>query len=245
MRLLARLLLLCPSVSCGAAGAKTASPIDLRSAGQYVILAGAQISTAPPSTVTGDLGLSPAAASALTGFSLTPDVTHAFATAPQVTGRLYAADDAAPIPAELTAAMADMETAFADGAARTPEVTGLGAGNIGGLTLAAGVYRWTGNLQISTDVHLSGSATDVWVFEIGQDLTLSDSVGVFVSDGALARNVFWVVSGGATLGALAHLEGVLLSQASISLGTEACVNGRLLAQSAVSLSSSLVIQPLP
>ena len=103
-------------------------PVDLGVAEDYVILAKTGISTVPTSAITGNLGVSPAAASYITGFSLTADSTNAFSTSPQVTGRVYAADYASPTPSDLTTAVSDMELAFTDAAGRAPDVTELGAG---------------------------------------------------------------------------------------------------------------------
>jgi hypothetical protein len=138
------------------------TPVELGEAGDFAILAKSGISTVPPSAVTGDVGVSPAAATYLTGFSLTMDGTDTFSTSPQVTGNLYASDYAAPTPADLTAAIGDMELAFTDAAGRAPDVTELGAGNISGMTLEPGVYGWGTSLGITTDIWLDGSETDVW-----------------------------------------------------------------------------------
>jgi hypothetical protein len=220
-------------------------PVDLGMAGGYVILAKSAISTVPTSAVTGDLGLSPAAATFITGFSLTADATNVFSTSPQLTGKAYAADYTPPTPANLTTAVGDMLLAFTDAAGRAPGVTELGAGNIGGMTLAAGVYKWGTGLLIPTDVTLTGLATDVWIFQIGQGLSLSSAARINLAGGALSKNVFWQVAGLVDLGTTAHAEGVILSQTSITLRTGASVNGRLLAQTAVSLDGSTVVEPAP
>ena len=112
--------------------------VNLGTAGDYAILAKSGISTVPTSAITGDLGVSPAAATYITGFSLTADATNVFSTSPQVTGKVYAADYAPPTPSNLTTAVGDMQLAFTDAAGRAPDVTELGAGNIGGMTLARG-----------------------------------------------------------------------------------------------------------
>jgi hypothetical protein len=221
----------------------TTAPVELGTAGNFAILAKSAVSTVPTSAVTGDLGLSPAAASFITGFSLTADATNVFATSPQVTGRVYAADYATPTPSNLTAAVGDMELAYGDAAGRAPDVTELGAGDIGGLTLPAGVYRWGTGLLIPTDVTLAGNATDVWIFQIAGNLTLSSAVRVGLSGGALPRNVFWQVAGLVEIGTTAHCEGVLLTQTAITLRTGASINGRLLAQTAVDLDAATVVEP--
>jgi Ice-binding-like/Bacterial Ig-like domain len=217
--------------------------VPLGVAGTFVILAKSGISVVPTSVLTGNLGVSPAAASYITGLSLVADSTNAFSTSNQVTGQVFAADDAAPTSSNLTTAVANMETAFTDAAGRAANVTELAAGNIGGLTLTAGVYKWGTGLLIPTHMTFSGSATDVWVLQIAQDLTISNGVRVHLAGGALAKNIFWQVSGGIILGTTVHAEGVMLSQTAISLGTGASINGRLLSQTAVSLDSSTVVQP--
>ena len=142
--------------------------MNLRTAGDYVILAESDISTVPPSVITGNLAVSPMAATFITGFSLIADSTNVFSTSAQVTGKLYAADYAVPTPSNLTTAIGDMGLAFTDAAGRAPDVTELGAGSIGGMTLAPGVYKWGTGLLIPTDLTLNGSATAVWIFQIAR-----------------------------------------------------------------------------
>ena len=227
-----------------AANTRLASPaVELRTARSFVILSKTGVSTVPPAVITGNVGVSPIVATAITGFSLTADATNVFSTSPQVTGQIFAANYATPTPANLTAAIGDMERAFTDAAGRAPNITELGAGNIGGLTISPGVYKWGTGVLIPTSVTLRGSSTDVWIFEIAQGLTLSSAASVTLAGGALAKNVFWQVSGGVSLGSTAHLEGVVLAKTAITLGTHASVNGRLLSQTAVTLIQNTVVQP--
>jgi len=224
-------------------GNPPADPVNLGAASAFVILAKSGVSTVPASAITGDVGLSPAAATFVTGFSRTADATNTFSTSTQVTGRIYASDDTPPTPSRLTAAVGDMELAFTAAAGRPAAVTELGAGNIGGMTIEAGVYRWGTGLLIPTEVTLRGTATDVWVFQVAQDLTVSNGVKVLLSGGAQPRHVFWQVAGRVELGTASHLEGVVLSQTAIALRTGASVTGRLLAQTAVVLDAATVVQP--
>jgi hypothetical protein len=219
--------------------------VDLGMAGDFAILAKSGISTVPTSAVTGDIGVSPAAASFITGFSLTADASNEFATSTQVTGKVYAADFTPPTPSNITTAVSDMELAFTDAAGRAPDVTELDAGSIGGKTLTPGVYKWGTSLLIATDVTLAGGANDVWIFQVSQDLTLSSGAKVRLSGGALPENIVWQVAGLVELGTTAHLEGVVLTQTSVTLRTGATVNGRLLAQTAVDIDSSTVVEPAP
>lgn len=219
--------------------------VDLGKSGSFVVLAKSGISSVPTSAITGDLGVSPIDATAITGFSMTADATNVFATSAQVTGKIYASSYATPTPANLTTAISDMQTAFTDAASRAPDVTELGAGNIGGKTLAPGVYEWSTGLLIPTDVTLAGSATDVWIFQVAQNLSMSNGTHVELTGGAVAKNVFWQVSGSVDLGTTTHFAGVVLSQTAIAVHTGAAVEGRLMAQTAVSIDSSTIVQPAP
>jgi len=221
------------------------SSVALGAAGRFAILAKSGISTVPSSVITGDLGVSPAAATFATGFSLIADATNTFSTSPQVTGKIYASDYSVPTPTTLTTAVSDMELAFTTAAGRAASVTELGAGNIGGMTLSAGVYKWGTGLLIPTDVTLRGGPSEVFIFQVAQDLTVSNGVKIILAGGALPKNIFWQVAGRVELGTTSHAEGVILSQTAITLGTGASINGRLLAQTAVNLDSSTVVQPAP
>jgi hypothetical protein len=220
-------------------------PVTLGTAGNFAILAKTGISTVPASAITGNIGVSPAAATYLTGFSLTLDSTTTFATSTQVVGHVFAADYTPPTPSHMNIAVLDMQAAFTDAAGRAPDVTELGAGDIGGMTLPAGVYKWGTGLLIPTNVTLTGSATDVWIFQIADNLTVSNGVRIELTGGALPKNVFWQVSGMVDVGTTAHCEGIFLSQTAITLATGATVNGRLLAQTAVNLDTATVVQPAP
>lgn len=232
-----------PGVGPGSGpGGHGPAPLTLGAAGNYVVLAKTAVSTVPTSAITGNVGVSPAAATFITGFSLTLGAGAAFATSAQVTGIVHAPGYAAPTPANLTAAIGAMEAAYTDAAGRVlPDHIELATGNIGGLRLPAGLYKWSTTVTIPSNVTLVGSATDVWIFQIAGGLTQSSGKRVVLSGGALASNVFWQVAGTVTIGTNAHLEGQVLSQTGISLGTGASANGRLLAQTAVTLASSTVV----
>jgi len=234
------------SFTTGAATAAGPAPVVLGTAGNFVILAKSGISTVPTSAVTGDIGVSPIDQTAITGFSETMDASNTFSTSTQVTGKIYAADYAPPTPTYMTTAVSDMETAYTDAAGRTlPDFTELGAGEIGGLTLVPGLYKWGTGVLISTDVTLSGGPNDVWIFQIAGDLTQADATNVTLTGGALPKNIFWQTFGVANIGTTAHFEGIILSQTAINLGTGASANSRLLAQTAVTLNQNAVTQPAP
>jgi len=233
------------TVTVNAAVLNGPPPVNLGTAENFVILAKTGVSTTGTSAVVGDIGVSPAAASFITGFSLIADSTNTFSRSSLVTGKIYAANYAPPTPANMTAAISDMQTAFTDAAGRTtPDFTELGAGNISGLTLVPGLYKWgTGVLVTNAGVTLSGGPNAVWIFQIAGNLTVNNSANITLSGGAQAKNVFWQVAGQATLGTAAHFNGIILSQTLISLNTGAAMNGRALAQTAVTLNANAVTQP--
>ncbi len=214
--------------------------VNLGTAANYVLLAKAGISTVPTSAITGNLGVSPAAATYITGFSLIADSTNVFSTSTQVTGKVYAADYANPTPSNLTTAIGDMQIAFTDAAGRTPDVLELGAGDISGMTITRGVYKWTTSLLITTDVTLNGTTTDVFIFEVAQNLTMASATKIVLTGGAVPANIFWQFSGAVTLGTTAHIEGIILAQTSVTLQTGASIKGRMLAQTTVSIDGSAV-----
>jgi hypothetical protein len=216
--------------------------VNLGASGNYVILAKTTITNIPTSAITGDLGLSPAATSFITGFSVTN--ATGYATSTQVTGKLYAADMAAPTGSNLTTAVENMLTAYTDAAGRpTPDYLNYMTGNIGGQTLAPGLYKWGSTVTVPGDVTLNGSADDVWIFQIDNDLTMSANVNILLTGGAQAKNIFWQVAGQATIGANSHFEGIILSQTGITLQTGASYKGRMLAQTAVILDQNVVTKP--
>jgi hypothetical protein len=224
--------------------AKGPAPVLLGAAGDYVILAKSAIANVPTSAITGNLGLSPSAASFITGFSMTK--AGAKWTSSQVTGAVFAADNDAPTPINLTTAVSDMQTAYTDAASRpTPDGLDLGAGTIGGLTIVPGLYKWTSSVTIPADLTLSGDSNDVWIFQIAGNLTMGAAKQVILIGGARAKNIFWQVEGNVDLGTTSHSEGVILGKTAIKLGTGASINGRLLAQTAVSIASSAVTMPAP
>ncbi|WP_404363215.1 ice-binding family protein [Marinobacter sp.] len=231
----------------GSSVAQGPAPVVLGTAGDYVILAKTGISTTGTTAITGDIAVSPAAESFITGFSLTRDATDTFSTSSPsslVTGKVFAANMASPTPSMLTTAVSDMETAYTDAAGRSnPDATELGAGNISGMNLTPGLYKWSSGLLITTNVTLTGNANDVWILQIAGDLTVSNGVIVKLEGGAVAKNVFWQVGGKTTFGTTSDVKGIFLSKTKIVLETEATLNGRALSQTAVTLDANAVTQP--
>jgi hypothetical protein len=227
-----------------AAIASNPTPVNLRTAGNFVILAKTTITTTGTTAITGDIGISPAAASYIVGFSLVAPPTT-FTTSPLVTGNIYAADYNPPTPVNMGTAIGDMQTAYTDAANRTlPDSTELGAGDITGKILTHGLYKWgTGLLVSAAGVTISGSATDVWIFQIAGNLILANGAAVTLSGDAQASNIFWQVAGQVTLGTTAAMKGIILCQTNIAMNTGATLNGRALAQTAVTLDANAITNP--
>jgi hypothetical protein len=230
------------------AGAPEA-PVDLGSAGNFVILAKSGITTTGTTSIVGDIGVSPITYAAITGFSLipvVPDGTNQFSTSSLVTGKVYAADYTEPTPTILGIAVLDMQAAYTDAAGRTlPDFTELGAGNIGGLTLVPGLYKWSSCVTIPTDVTLSGGPDDVWIFQIAGTLDISSATSVILSGGAQAKNIFWAVAGAVSLGTTSKFNGNILAKTNITMTDGATLNGRALAQTAVTLIANTIVKPTP
>lgn len=242
MRGLAALALVISLPLYAARGAQ--QPVDLGTAGNYVVLAKTGVSTTGTTSVDGHIGLSPAATTYLTGFSETMDPSGQFARAPLVTGKLYAADMAVPTPSDLTSAIGDMGTAFTDAAGRSlPDFTEEGAGNIDGLILTPGLHKWGTGVLIPVGVTIAGGANDIWIFQIAQNLTVANNAMVTLSGGAQAKNIFWQVSGQVTLGTESDFKGIILCQTLIALKTGAVLHGRALAQTAVTIEANAINDP--
>lgn len=241
------------SSTSGCMGAMGPDPVllgpdeDLAAPGAYVILAKTAITNVPGSKITGgNLGLSPAAASAITGFALTLEPAGVYSTSPDLAApfKIYAADYVVPTPVNLTTAVLGMQAAYTDAAGRVPtDYLDLESGNLGGLTLAPGLYTWGSTVLVPEDVTLEGCPDDVWIFQISGDLDVSTGKQVILSGGARASNVFWQVAGAATIHADAHFAGVILAKTSITLQTEASMDGRALAQTMVALDMNALTAP--
>ena len=213
---------------------KGPSPVIMGSAASYILLAQTAITDVPGSAITGNVGLSPGTGA---GIGL---------ACPEVTGTINTVDAAGPGPCSVTAAsrlttaINDKGTAFTDAASRAPDYTELGAGNISGLTLSAGTYKWGTGVLIATNVTLTGGPNDVWIFQIAQTLTVASGVQVILAGGALPQNIFWQVSASVDLGTTSVFKGTLISQTQIVVRTGATVNGKLLAGTQITLDHATV-----
>jgi hypothetical protein len=230
-----------------------ASCVPLGTAANYAILAKTGVSTVPSSAVTGNVGLSPAARPFLTGWSLITEPTDTYFTSAQVAapGKLYAADNVGGTTSvDLTTAVGNMQTAYTNAAGRiasSAATTNVGAGTLTSQTFNSvgpvTVYEWGSAVTIPTNLTFNGSATDVFILKVAGTLDMAAAQSVILTGGALAKNIFWQVSGAVTIGANTNFKGIILGQTSITMGNLSAINGRLLAQTAIVLSATTVTQP--
>jgi len=234
----------------GLLAAQAVSPtiVNLGAAGNFTILAKTGVTTTGATSILGNVGVSPAAANTITGFGLVMDSSNNFSTSSHATGKIYAADYAAPTPGSLTTAVSAMEAAYTDAAGRpNPTATEVDSGNLSSTTpvFVAGIYKWSTDVNIQDHITLSGNANDVWIFQIAQNLNLASTGGIasgtkiLLTGGAKAENVFWQVGGGigTTLGTYSTFNGNILSLKQVVMQTGAVFNGRALSQSLVTLDA--------
>jgi hypothetical protein len=203
------------------------APVNLGSTAHFTILAGAAITTTGGGIINGDVGTSPISGSAI----------HLIQA--QVHGTIFTVDATGPAgsvidPQLLTRAKGDLTIAYNDAAGRTPVPSGPqlnpGDGNLGGLTLVAGLYKFTGTALITgSNLTLSGGPDDVWIFQIASDLQVGNSIQVILAGGAQPRNIFWQVGTSATIGTAAVFNGTIIADQSIVMNSTSTMNGRALA----------------
>lgn len=216
------------------------APVNLLTAAFFKILAKSGISNIPTSQVIGNMGVSPIGAAAITGFALVLDGSGEFSTSAQVTGRVYAADYTPPTPAMLTQAVLDMQNAYTDAAGRGADFVDVNAGNLGGLSLIPGVYKFSTGVTIPTNLTLVGGPNDTWIFQIPGTLVVASGVQIVLAGGAQPTNIVWQVAGATTIGTTAQFNGTILDLTSIAVQTGASVNGKLYAQTAVTLDNNVI-----
>jgi len=249
--------------ACGGGGSHGSSggdggsegAIPLGAADSFAALAGGGISNVPTSAITGDIGVSPAAGSTITGFS-SP------LTCPEVTGNVFKVDAGGPAcatidVARLTAAKSALTVAYNDARLRTDPAPATVSGDLGGLTLTPGIYKSTSSLMIGSG-NLTLNGPGAYIFQIASSLTTigcgasvpcATGGNVMLTNGADAGNVYWQVGSAATIGQYTAFEGTILSFSSISINTGARITGRLLSGAqpsgagAVSLISNTVTMP--
>jgi len=222
-------------------GVKGVSAVGLGAADPFAILSKAGIPDTPTSHITGDVGTSPDG-----GITIALNCSD-------VTETIYTVDPPDPVcriqnAGLLGSAVTDMQSAYSTAQALpSPDYTDVGGGEIGGLTLAPGLYRFNSAVSIANDVVLDGrgDGTAVWIFQVPgtSALTVAANKNVILRGGARADNVFWIVGGDTSLGAGSGFNGTILDGAAITLDAGATVTGRALAQTTVTLNADTITVP--
>jgi hypothetical protein len=195
--------------------------VGLGSAAGFSVLGGSTVTNTGPTTMFGDLGLSPG--SSVTG-------------APHVLGQTHV-DDAVAIGAKnaLTTAYSNAESRPSSGSAGT---------DLAGQTFLPGVRTASSSLLLSSGsvtLNAQGDPNAVFIFQIGSTLITGSNTTVQLVNGAQACNVFWQVGSSATLGTGTRFVGTIMASASISANTAATIHGRLLARTgAVTLDTNTI-----
>jgi hypothetical protein len=234
-------------------------PVNLLTAGDFTILAATGITTTGVTSVTGDIGVSPIGAAAMTGFGLVMDTNNEFSTSTLVVGggRVYAPDyvgNEEATKAKLTAAVGDMKGAYKNAKGRVNSDAArinLGAGILGGgvpgsagtaeAPLTPGVYTFTTGVSLTGNLHFSSDG--VYIIQIAQTLDQDANMSVILND-AKAKNIFWQVEGAVAFGADSHMEGILLAGTGVTFVTGSSLNGRVLAQTLCALDGTTIV-PVP
>lgn len=211
----------------------SAGPVPLASAGSFGIMATAAITdtAAKTSHIYGDVSLEPG-----TSNGLLPT---------QVTGAIHINDTVSH------QARADLLAAYNFAKGLPPGTTVSGGADLGALkpggVLPPGTYTSGSTMLILTPLTLNGSATDVWIFQIGSSLT--STADVILGPGVLAKNVFWVPTLDATVGVNSKFSGTIVAGRDTTAKTGAIISGRILTGATlagtIALDNNTVTVPAP
>jgi len=169
--------------------------------------------------------------------------THS--TSAIVTGFVFAADHGQITPAMMTTAVHDMEAAYTDVAGRVgPDSVELGAGNLSGMTLGPGIYKWSTNVEFTTDLTFEGTSTDVWIMQIAGTFTAGPGASIVLAGEAKGENIYWAIADVVAFGDGSHGEGIFLAQTMISFNAGSSLYGAAFAQTAVTMISTNVVGAL-
>jgi hypothetical protein len=223
-----------------------AVPVDLKTAANYAVLSEESISTKSTSTVTGNVGVSPATSITINNFGLILDSTGEFSKSSQVSGKVFASDYEGRVPQELIDAINDFKEAFIDAMSRTSSLDvniNVNGGDLGGYTLEPGVYTFTISplgITINADLTLNGGPDDVFIIRTNGPLTLGPDTEVILTGGLKPENVFWVVEDDVTVGTDAELQGVVLADKNVNFENGSTLEGRVLAKGTVGLDNAVI-----
>jgi len=233
-------------VPLGLAGGFQVDNIELGCAGGFAVISKTGVSTTGTTEIVGDMGISPIAATAFTGFGLVADfdAQYPHASSSLVTGDMYAADFVAPTNVLMTKVILDMEAALTDANSRTPnyvEVSNSPTANgiIDGMTLGPGVYWWSFIKFKTITLDAGGDPDAVFIMQVQYIITMWPDAEIILTGGAQAKNIFWACTA-ATIDVRAKASGIFLASTLITMNTDSSLNGAALAQSAVTLQFTTI-----
>lgn len=220
----AALALVFTATSAGTAHAAEAV-VGLGTATSFSVVSYSSVTNTGPSTLSGDLGVSPG--TAVDGFP--PGLVLA-------PGTIHSADPVARL------ARRDANRAYIDAAGRS--TTANVPVELGGTTRTAGVYTG-GTLEVNGPVPLvldaEGDPDAVFIFQAASTLVTGEDSEVQLINGADACNVFWKVGSSATLGTDSAFIGTILAHTSVTATTGATIEGRLYGiRGAVTLDNNVI-----
>ena len=201
---------------------------SLGSASAFAILGSTAVSCTGVSNIAGDIGVAPAGA--VTGFPTPCTISAPGRSTPHV-------NDAVALTAQ-----ADVTPAYNALAAMACGTT-LSGQDLGGMTLAPGVYCFTSSAQLTGNLTLAGPANGLWVFQVASALTTGTSAQVILSGGAQANNVFWQIGTSATIGQTTVFQGTIVAGVSITLVQGASLHGRALSKAGVTMDTNIITLP--
>jgi hypothetical protein len=215
-------LILVTTILVDPGAASSQARVGLGTADGFAVLGGTTVTNTGPTTIVGNVGLSPG--TAVTGSqSLT------------LQGSVHATDGVA------SQAQSDLTTAYNDAAGRAPDATN--PSDLGGSTLTPGVYRSTSSLGLTGNLTLDGQGDPnaVFIFQVASTLITASASRVLMTGSAQECNVYWQVGSSATLGTSSMFKGSILALTSITLTTGATIDGRALARNgAVTMDSNTI-----
>jgi Ice-binding-like/Bacterial Ig-like domain len=212
-----------------------AAAVQLGSAGAFGIMATSAITNTGAGTmINGDVSLEPGTSNGLLPVQVLGGVTH-----------IHINDTVSH------QARADLLAAYNFAKGLPPGTTITGGADLGALkpggVLPPGTYTSGSTMLVSTPLTLNGSATDVWIFQIGSSLTTT--ANVILGPNVLAKNVFWVPTLDATVGVGSTFSGTIVTGRDATCKTNATINGRILAGATlagtIALDTNIVNVPAP
>lgn len=219
---------------------ENAAMIDLGNAARFVILAKENVRNVAGSEISGQLGEGANADPSKKQAEFTESARET--TAGEVLVLRSTQSDSSYV--DVSDALEDMMLAFRNVSTYGEKVaTSQTGASFQDNELSPGVHEWSNSLDLESDITLSGSADDMWIFKVGENLTIHDDMVFTLSDGAKAENIFWYVEGSVRIGEDAIFKGILFSMNEITLEEGAIFNGRMFSQTSIALNKNTVTEP--